>query len=434
MISFISLNLSKHLFLEKYRKIVIKMNTNKRHTSLIRQILCLAVIASLAGCAVTPKVLDNQGQDEDQVFMRKVIQTTDDDQTRLSFGLAIKGNLTHNVAEYTKPSIQSASFPNLVIAAGDVLKIRINDMEKLDGLYQVTANGELELPFAESLKVSGLSRRQAIDTLEKELVRLNWFYSDQVQVELSAVKLAPVMVSVTGAVFNSGRVSVNNRPTAKAEEMVQRVGGGFSQGRDIIAGINAAGGLRPDADIANIYIKRNNQVIRLNLTPLIDGKGNVTTPQLTSGDQLYIPSTGIESIALIKPSQVTPPGLRLFLSNLIAPSLSNAQGAVGSDSTRLPYGSSLLDSAVSANCVGGTHSANASRSVLFITRNYGNQKQLVISRSINQLLAKSSDRTINPFVMPNDAVACYDSKFTNFRDVARGIGELINPILLGRLL
>ena len=122
------------------------------------------------------------------------------------------------------------------------------------------------------------------------------------------------------------------------------------------------------------------------------------------------------------------------MSNLTAPALSNAQSAVGTDATRLPYGSSLLDSIISANCVGGTHQANASRSVVLITRNFGSTQQLVVHRSVNQLLVGSSNRLINPFIMPNDGIACYDSRLTNFRDVARGIGELISPFLLGRLL
>jgi len=64
------------------------------------------------------------------------------------------------------------------------------------------------------------------------------------------------------------------------------------------------------------------------------------------------------------------------------------------------------------------------------TRNYGSQRQLVIRRSINQLLANSSDSSVNPYVMPNDGVACYDSQFTNFRDVARGVVEIVSPLFL----
>ena len=145
-------------------------------------------------------------------------------------------------------------------------------------------------------------------------------------------------------------------------------------------------------------------------------------------------SNGVEDVSLIRPSQLTPPGMRILMSNLTAPTLSNALSAVGSDSTRLPYGSSLLDAAVSANCVGGTHQANASRTILLITKHYGAKQQIVIKRTINQLLAASSDYSVNPYMMPNDGIACYDSRFTNLRDVARGIGELFGPIILGGIL
>jgi polysaccharide export outer membrane protein len=181
-------------------------------------------------------------------------------------------------------------------------------------------------------------------------------------------------------------------------------------------------------------LKRGASIIRIPLANILNGEGFIGTPSLINGDEIIVASTKLENIDLIKPSQITPPGMRVLMSNLTAPSLSNAQAAVGSDSTRLPYGASLLDSAISANCVGGTQSANASRSVILITRNYGSTQQLVVRRSIDQLLANSSNHSVNPYLMPNDGVACYDSRFTNFRDVARGIGELVGPIVLGGLL
>ena len=157
-------------------------------------------------------------------------------------------------------------------------------------------------------------------------------------------------------------------------------------------------------------------------------------PTLIQGDEIYIASRGEEDTRLIRPTPITPPGMRVLMSNLTAPALSNAQSAIGNDATRLVYGASLLDAAISANCVGGTHNANASRSILLVTRHHGSTEQIVIRRSINQLLANASDYTVNPYLMPDDGVACYDSRFTNLRDVARGIGELFGPILLGGIL
>ncbi len=198
--------------------------------------------------------------------------------------------------------------------------------------------------------------------------------------------------------------------------------------------LGASGGVRPDADLQNIFLQRDGVIYQLDLASIVSGTQFTPTPSLNNGDVIFVESTGIENRQLIRPSQITPPGMRVFMSNLTAPALNNAQSAVGADATRLPYGASLLDSAISANCVGGTQMANASRSIVMITRNYGSNQQLAIKRSINELLANSSDASINPFVMPNDGVACYDSKFTNFRDVARGIGEVISPIIFGGLL
>jgi L-2-hydroxyglutarate oxidase LhgO len=37
---------------------------------------------------------------------------------------------------------------------------------------------------------------------------------------------------------------------------------------------------------------------------------------------------------------------------------------------------------------------------------------------------------INPYLMPNDAVACYDSTITNYRDIAKTLAEIIVPFKL----
>ena len=376
----------------------------------------------LGGCAVVPKDLDSNAQDDGQHFARKVISNSSDSSVLDTIGK--HQTLISDVAFFLEPTF----------ARGDMLRIRIADMEQFDGLYQITAKGTLELPFAPALNATGQSRKVLIQKIEDELVRLEWFYKESVKVDLSLVKMAAVNVSVNGAVFNPGRVTVNGQPISKQQDAIQQASGAFSSGRDLVAALGAAGGIRPDADVDEVYLIRGNKVLHVPLNKLIDGYGFSQTPLLVEGDQVIVSSSGTVDSKLIKPSQITPPGMRVFMSNLTAPSLSNAQAAVGSDSTSLPYGSSLLDSAISANCIGGTHHANASRSVVLVTRNFGSNKQLVISRTINQLLAESSNQSVNPFVMPNDGLACYDSKFTNFRDVARGIGEVISPIILGRLL
>lgn len=380
------------------------------------------MLLAIKGCAVVPKELDSMGQDNGQNFSRKVV---------MSPSVVMIDALIdqYQVRNGDSPSVLQARF-----ARGDTLSVKIVGMEQYNGLYKISSQGTLELPFAPAFPASGRSRRVLIDEVEDELVRLKWFYRDSVKVNLSLVELAAINVSVTGAVFNPGRVLVNAKPAVKAEETIQHEAGAFAPGRDLVAAVAAAGGIRPDANLSQVYLKRQGTLWSVPLVKLINGDGFTQTPMLINGDQIIVGSTGEIDRSLIKPSQVTSPGMRIFMSNLTAPALSNAQSAVGADATRLPYGASLLDSALSANCIGGTHHANASRSVVLVTRNFGASEQIVIRRSINQLLANSSNKSVNPFLMPNDGVACYDSRFTNFRDVARGIGEVISPLLLGRLL
>ena len=247
---------------------------------------------------------------------------------------------------------------------------------------------------------------------------------------VSIVDLAPVQVSISGAVFMPGRVTINQKPIDLPEQVTQQLGGSYSLGRDLTAAITAAGGVRPDAKLDEVYIKRSEKYYQIDLTGLLTGESSVQSPNLIDGDEIIVRTSGVEDNHLIRPSQITPAGMRVFISNLTAPALDNANSAVGNDSTRLPYGVSLLDAAVTANCIGGTQSANAARSVILISRSFGTRQALVIEREIDQLLAHASDNQLNPFIMPNDAVTCYDSRFTNFRDVARGFAEILAPFFV----
>jgi hypothetical protein len=231
-------------------------------------------------------------------------------------------------------------------------------------------------------------------------------------------------------VFNPGRVSINTSPINKPADEIQQLAGAYSSGRNLAAALMAAGGVRPDADLTRVMLKREGVIFKVDITSVISSDDYVEMPQLSNGDHILVYSSGKEASDLIRPSQITPPGMRVFISNLTSPT----NVSTGTDATRLPYGASLIDVMMAANCGGGTASANASRSIVLITKNHGAKNQIAISRSINQLLRNTSNPSINPYIMPNDALACYDSRFTNFRDVARGLGDLLNPFFLGRLL
>ncbi|MBX2847057.1 MAG: hypothetical protein KTR16_01960 [Acidiferrobacterales bacterium] len=398
----------------------------KTSSNYLKNALMATLVGGLVACTTAPSRLDDLNQEAGIGFVRQV---------------ETSGELEQQATRYKRADLVADSatqhhqhLSESIITQGDTLRLSFVGMPSLDGLYQIDAFGNLDLPFGNSLNAAGNTRSGLTALIKQEMINSQWFYSDSANIDVSLVRLAPVNVAVLGAVFNPGRISINGQPANKPEDAIQNAGGAFSQGRDLVAALGASGGVRPDADLANIFLKRDGKVYQLDLASIISGSLFTATPSLNNGDVIFVATSGFENRQLIRPSQITPPGMRVFMSNLTAPALTNAQSAVGADATRLPYGSSLLDSAISANCVGGTQMANASRSIVLVTRNYGSTQQLVIKRSINELLANSSDASINPFVMPNDGVACYDSKFTNFRDVARGIGEVISPIIFGGLL
>ncbi|GGZ99811.1 polysaccharide export outer membrane protein [Arenicella chitinivorans] len=369
-----------------------------------------------------PKHLDNAGEETDHTFHRSVRL---DNQTVTTFrALQQQQLVTASDVEMSTPRF----------SRGDWVKMKIQTMPNYDGLYQINAAGEMEIPFSDPLLAAGLDRRNLIRALQSSLLRQGWFHDDQTMLDVSLVRASSIQVTVFGAVFSQGQVTINGQPATKPQDTVQHETGSFTTGRNLAAALRAAGGIRPDADLRNVILKRHGVFYLLNIHNLVDGEHYQTVPTLIQGDEIYVASRGEEDTHLIRPTSITPPGMRVLMSNLTAPALSNAQSAISTDATRLAYGASLLDAAISANCIGGTHNANASRSILLITRHHGSTQQVVIRRSINQLLANASDYAVNPYLMPDDGVACYDSRFTNLRDVARGVGELFGPILLGGIL
>jgi hypothetical protein len=159
--------------------------------------------------------------------------------------------------------------------------------------------------------------------------------------------------------------------------------------------------------------------------------GNLVTDYpLVAGDRVIVPSTGCFQAQLVRPSQITPKGFRVFMSNLIDSAGDNSSAAVGQYSTSLPYGTRLLQAAVSANCVGGKDWTNAPRRVVLSSKNPITGETQVIERSVEDLMTMPNKAQINPYLMPNDAVACYDSTITNYRDIAKTLAEIIVPFKL----
>lgn len=317
----------------------------------------------------------------------------------------------------------------LPLSVGDLVDVQIEDGEGFTGRYIINADGTLSIAHTAPVQVAGLSEERATQALISALVRAQLFRPESARAAVRVVQWAPIDVTVSGAVFEPGRVRINENNQESV--IVDRVAafGDFSQRRSLTEALRAASGIRPDAKLDQVILVRNGWHIELDLSGVLTG-APARDIALVDGDQIVVPTTGCFQPALVRPSQITPKGFRVFMSNLVIPSLDNAGGAVGRYSSNLPYGTRLLQAAVSANCVGGTQLTNAPRKVVLASRNPLTGDTQVIERSIEHLMRGAGRDDINPYLMPNDALACYDSDISNLRDVARSLADLLAPLKL----
>ena len=256
-----------------------------------------------------------------------------------------------------------------------------------------------------------------------------YFKAGRVHVSARVHEWSHAQVFVSGAVFNPGMVSINVRNSEERALKNNLSSGDHSSERMLNAALRSAGGVRPDAAIDRIQVIRENRTINVDLSRVMTGHSIPMLP-LMNGDRIVVPSNDTLDPGLIKVSSITPPGIRVFLSNLTVPAAGNAESAIGKEASSLPYGSRLLTAAVSANCVGGANLTNASRYVVLVRNDPFTGQEQVFQRPINKLLRNAHENEINPHMMPNDSVACYDSGVTNIRDIARATLEILAPYKL----
>jgi protein involved in polysaccharide export with SLBB domain/anti-anti-sigma regulatory factor len=310
---------------------------------------------------------------------------------------------------------------------GDEIRIDITEGEDFSGTYTINLDGKLELPFAGSVSARGKTNNELAAAIRQKLIAAGMFKEGQAKVSVLPLKWAPAQINISGAVFQPGRSVINEINRDKIDPESSDSVGDAPTGRYLDAGIRGGAGVRPDADLANIALHRGSKTYKIDMSGVITGAPVPDVPLMT-GDRIFVPSTGCFQSALMRPSQVTQPGIRIFMSNLTVPSSSNSNSAVERYATNVPYGTRLLQGAVSSNCVGGTKSTNASRSVVLVSVNPLNGRTEVVERSVEDLVRGANRDEVNPYLMPNDAIACYDSGITNARDAARALGDILAPI------
>ncbi len=358
-------------------------------------------------------------------------------QAILNDGVVIADNdfrLTRPVKTHIPENIQDTSkhldiLPRtLVMSSGDKIDINIQGGKQFSGLFTIDIDGYLKLPYLQPIFANGLTINEITQRLRTTLEMENIFKPEFLNVSLTPVQWSSAFINIKGAVYKPGSIIINERNFKNENQQVTSSTGDFADKRLLSSALKAAGGIRPDADLSRIQLIRKDKTYIIDLRAVMTGDIIINDPVLTMGDSIIVPSVGYLQKELFKISRITPPGFRIFLSNLTVPAASNNASAVGKYSSNLPIGSRLLTAAISANCVGGTQSVNAKRQVVLAGNDPRTNMIRITHKSIEELFAAPNADNVNPFLLPNDHIACFDSTVTNWRDIGRALSDILSPI------
>lgn len=316
------------------------------------------------------------------------------------------------------------------LTRNDLVDIRVGDDETFNGDYVISRDGTLKLPFLRPIPAQGRTTAQIEDDIARQLLN-DEFYAERPRISVRIADFASVTVGVSGAVFEPHSVEIGGVTGDQVDGRRQDALGASNEGRNLSAALRAAGGVRPDADISAVTVRRGATVHTLDMRGVFHGQ-NVVDIMLLTGDEIDVPSRQCFQEDLMRPSPISPPGVSMFLSNLTQPATDNASSAIGQTVREVPYGTRYMQAVIDSNCVGGARGTSADRSSVLFSRNPVTGVSVVIERDIEDLLRRADRDDFDPYLLPGDALACYDSTVTNVTEIGRVIGVIGAAALLNQ--
>ncbi|NDV00534.1 polysaccharide biosynthesis/export family protein [Pseudoroseicyclus tamaricis] len=307
-----------------------------------------------------------------------------------------------------------------VLSRGDLLDLRLPDEETFSGEYVISRDGTLKVPYLSPIPAQGRSAASVAADIRQGLVA-GGYYDDRPDVSLLVLDFASARIGVSGAVFDPNPVDIGGVPGDAVDARRQAARGSSTEGRNLSVALRSAGGIRPDADLSAVRLTRAGTNYVIDLRGAIEGRA-FEDVMLLAGDEIYVPSRFCFQDALMKPSPISPPGISLYLSNLTQPATGNAPSAIGQTVREVPYGTRYMQAVIDANCVGGARATSADRSAALFTRNPMTGVSAVIERPIEEMRARPDRDDYDPYLLPGDAIACYDSGVTNLGEIGRVLG------------
>lgn len=306
-----------------------------------------------------------------------------------------------------------------ILSIGDLLNVYVEQDDTFTGQFVIGNDGTLRVPFARAVRAAGRRPAQVEADLTRALVE-EALYDIPPRVSVLLSDYAAAEVFVSGAVFEPRQVIIGGADAQTRDPARQTALGAATTSRTLSAALRNAGGLRPDADLARVQVIRGGARMRFDIRGAVRGTP-FPDPVLIAGDQVEVPSRGCFQDALMVPTSVTPPGVKVFMSNLSETATSNVQAAVP-DAREMRYGTRFLQAAFGLNCFGGSKLTNANRRAVLFSRNPMTGESIVIDRSIEEILRRADRDEFNPYILPEDALACYDSSIISLKNLAAAIG------------
>lgn len=326
----------------------------------------------------------------------------------------------------------SSATSALPLSPGDRLEVSIPKETYFSRVYEVNEQGNLEIPYLGAMSVMGLETAHVERKLARALVNRGFFPPNTLQMTIQVIEWSPITVNVAGELFQPGAMLVN-RPYYPEESAVSpdanQITGEFPYRRYLTDAIEAAGGVLPTANVKEIRLIRDGKERIFDLSGALTGESFENVP-LVAGDRIIVPAAERFQAELVRPSAITRPGIKVFVSNLTIPSTSNATSSINNmeEGITFPYGARFSQAVIATNCAGGTKATNADRKAILVRVDRLTGETTHMERDVEDLLRDSHNNDDNPLLMPRDGVACYDSGVTNTRDIFLMLGDIINPL------
>lgn len=318
---------------------------------------------------------------------------------------------------------------SLPLSPGDKIKILVRGEggEIFNGDYEVNLYGNIELPYLDSISVGGLDSNEVKQKLRAIFLEKQFFKPELLEISVQVLSFGAIQVSVSGDVFEPGRIvindSENNAPISSDD-----IPGDNPLDRYLTQALKSVGGVKPTADLTKIEIFRQGKLYKIvDISGVLSGNLFEDVP-LIDEDQIIVPSTKVFQTNLVRPSPITPEEIPLYVANLSEPSGGRAlEGASRISETRFDYGTRLAQILISAQCLGGDF-IQRNRYALLVRTNPVTKEVTTLNQLVEDIVTNPNlQEEINPFLMPNDGVACYDSKLTNTTNFFQFLNTVLSP-------